>query len=41
MLLPVPLSPVTSTVARVSATLLIISNTFNMRGSRPTMLSMP
>ena len=41
MLLPVPLSPVTSTVARVSATLSIMSNTFSIRGSRPTMLSRP
>ena len=41
MLLPVPLSPVTSTVARVSATLSIMSKTRIMCGSRPTTLSSP
>ena len=39
--LPVPLSPVISTVARVSATLSIMSNIRSMRWSWPTMFSMP
>ena len=33
---PVPLSPVTSTVARVGATAVIVSNTFMRLGSVPT-----
>ena len=41
MILPVPLSPVTSTVARVSATLSIMSKTRIMCGSWPMMLSRP
>ena len=39
--LPVPLSPVMSTVARVSATLSIMSKILSMRWSWPTMFSMP
>ena len=39
--LPVPLSPVISTVAFVSATASIMSKIFNMRWSCPMMFSMP